>query len=102
MPDRPPRIQWGTPEERNIDVVHDPGLVTTFGDLVIGAMKAQPDGSWHLTWSVVVKDNRTLPEVELFVAKVGTYILEEPIETWDEWVSRRGPIEDDDDDVPTA
>ena len=78
-----PHIVWRAPEEVHLEAVR-PSLVTTFGGGVVRAgCEIAPDGRYQLTWSVDIRSTRTLPEVELFIAKVATYIIDEPLEEVD-------------------
>lgn len=59
-------------------------LITSFEDgMVLVAMEVEPDGSYQLAWSLLIHADRSLPEVEHFVAKVATYIIDEPIDRLD-------------------
>lgn len=81
----PHLLWWNKREATGVEAVEslaaeDP-LVTSFGDgMVVVAMRIEPDGSYLATWTLGIGAHRTLPEVETFIAKVATYIIDEPIE----------------------
>lgn len=75
---------WNKTEASGVERVlalaeRDP-LVTSFGDgLVVVAMDVEPDG-YLVSWTLRISPGRTLPEVELFIAKVASFIEFEPVE----------------------
>lgn len=81
---RRPKVTWFSPTEGNEDgpvTVNAPELVAAFGDgLVLASMRIAPDGTWQLSWSCSIAETRPLPDVELFVAKVASFIVDEPVE----------------------
>ena len=82
---RPPHLTWwNKTEARAIDIVRvlaqDDPLVTSFGGgAPLVAMEIKPDG-YLVSWTIGIAPYRTLPEVELFIAKVASYIIDEPID----------------------
>lgn len=81
----PEIVWWDKAQATAIDEVRDLAagdpLVTSFGDgLVVVAMGIGPDGGYTMSWTVKADKAWSLSQIELFIAKVATYLIDEPIE----------------------